>query len=30
MKCKSWVPIICSMGAGNKMGLTRFEVTDTY
>ena len=29
MKCKeAGVPIICSMGAGNKMDPTRFEVTD--
>ena len=31
MKCKeAGVPIICSMGAGNKMDPTRFEVTDIY
>lgn len=31
MKCKeAGTPIICSMGAGNKMDPTRFEVTDIY
>ena len=31
MKCKeAGVPIVCSMGAGNKMDPTRFEVTDIY
>ena len=31
MKCKEvGTPIICSMGAGNKMDPTRFEVTDIY
>ncbi len=31
MKCKeAGVPIICAMGAGNKMDPTRFEVTDIY
>ena len=31
MKCKeAGVPIICSMGAGNKMDPTRFEVTGIY
>ena len=31
MKCKeAGVPIICSMGAGNKMDPTRFEVADIY
>ena len=31
MKCKeAGTPIICSMGAGNKMDSTRFEVTDIY
>ena len=31
MKCKeAGTPIICSMGAGNKMDHTRFEVTDIY
>lgn len=27
---KSHTPIICSMGAGNKMDPTAFEVTDIY
>lgn len=27
---KSQTPIICSMGAGNKMDPTAFEVTDIY
>lgn len=31
MKCKeAGTPIICSMGAGNKMDPTRFEVADIY
>ena len=31
MKCQeAGTPIICSMGAGNKMDPTRFEVTDIY
>lgn len=31
MQCnKAGVPIICSMGAGNKLDPTRFEVTDIY
>ena len=31
MKCKEYnIPIICSMGAGNKMNPTQFQVADIY